>query len=411
MKALDVNFVRRKFPALKDDFVFFDNAGGAHINQYVLDNIQEYYLSSNVQLGGIYKHSLLARQRVDACNHFLATMMNAATDEIVVGSSTTSLIHIFASLIAAQLNPGDEIIITDADHEANASPWRILEQHGIVIRNWAFDPETKQLEKEDLIQLLNPKTKLLAFCHVSNIFGTIHDVKAFTQLAHDNGTQVFVDGVAYAPHRSIDVKEWGVDYYVFSLYKVFGPHQAVLYGKKDLLLALGSVNHYFIGREEIPYKFQPGGQNYELSHGITGIKTYFLKLAKHHDIAYQNDRDMIQKVYQLFSDHESILSQKLLGFLKKQANIRIIGSCDYSSDERVSTISFVHANFNAETVIEMLSAHEIGAKSGDFYAKGITRSLSLDEKGGVIRISMVHYNTLDEVDRLINILKDYFNNN
>ena len=211
------------------------------------------------------------------------------------------MIRLFSIVIGQTLEAGDEIIISNADHEANISPWKSLVAKGVVVKVWEFNKQTFQLELDDLKQLMTAKTKLVAFCHVSNIFGTIHPVKEITEYIHSQGALSFVDGVAYAPHRLPDVQELNVDFYVYSIYKVFGPHIGVLYGKEEHLLRLPGINHSFIPHDDLPYKFQPGGPNYELTYALNGIVEYLQAVAQHHGMAADAPvREQMQFAYDLF---------------------------------------------------------------------------------------------------------------
>ena len=224
-----------------------DNAGGSQTLGRVIKKVTEYFMTSDVQLGGVYSVSKTARERVDKGNEMIAKTLNASNPrEVIVGSSSTSLIRLFSIVIGQTLKPGDEIIISDCDHEANVTAWKDLQRHGIVIKTWGFDKESMRLELEDLENLMTERTKYVTFCHTSNIFGTIHPVKEIAAFVHSKGAKIFVDGVAYAPHRLVDVQDLDVDFYVYSIYKVFGPHIGVLYGREELLTELPGINHNFI---------------------------------------------------------------------------------------------------------------------------------------------------------------------
>ncbi|MCB0806685.1 MAG: aminotransferase class V-fold PLP-dependent enzyme, partial [Bacteroidales bacterium] len=258
MKSLDLQFVRSHFPALKNGFIFFDNAGGTQTCRQVGERIHDYLFNTNVQLGASYEISKQSTIRVEQARKTWAEMLGAEDPkEIIFGSSTTQLLQNLSKSLVQTFHPGDEVIVTNCDHEANIGPWLAMQKQGILVKSWKINPGNWQLELDDLKKLLSPKTKLVAFTHVSNLLGMINPVKEITKLVHDHGAQVCVDGVAYAPHRSIDLAAWDVDFYVFSLYKVYGPHYSILFGKKEYLLNLPGINHFFIGESDIPYKFQP----------------------------------------------------------------------------------------------------------------------------------------------------------
>jgi len=406
METADLNFIRNYFPALKDGFVFMDNAGGSQTAKPVVDRISKYLLTSDVQLGASYRVSQLADARVNEAAEGMATLINAAhVEEVVMGASTSMLLKILSLCLVRGWQPGDEVIVTNSDHEANISPWRALVDHGIVVKTWKLNPHTLTLDLEDLDELMGPKTRLVAFTHTSNILGTVNPVKRITQRVHEHGALVAVDAVAYAPHRAVDVQDWDVDFYAFSFYKVYGPHYALLYGKKALLEALPGFNLYFI--ESTPYKFQPGNVNYELSYGMLGVMDYFQALASHHfpNEKEPSQREAVTRAYSLIEAQEALLSERFLAFLRDQPKVRIIGKSEVDG-MRVPTISFTVDHMKSDEVVAATDPHGIGIRFGDFYAKGIIQDHGLQGRNGVVRVSMVHYNTLDEADQLIQVLKE-----
>ncbi|WP_322743697.1 cysteine desulfurase-like protein [Vasconcelosia minhoensis] len=399
--ALQLDYVRRQFPALAGDWVFMDNAGGSQTLQRVAERISEYLLTSNVQLGASYAVSQTASERLDKASQAVATLINAEPSEVVLGGSTTLLLRILALCLGQTFSPGDEVIVTDCDHEANIGAWVDLQKQGIVVKTWRTVPETLALNLADLAALMTPRTRLVALTHVSNLLGTLNPIPEITQFVHDRGAMVCVDGVAYAPHRLVDVQAWDVDFYAFSFYKVYGPHQAVLYGKREHLLAMPGINHYFIDDADIPYKFQPGNLNFELSYSLLGITDYLSELAQVHYRDRASLRGQLQQAFDLISSHEERLSERLLSFLNSQPRVRILGRRECDRAQRVPTISFVIDGQDSATIPEKIDPHHIGIRYGDFYARRLIETLGLQEQNGVVRVSMVHYNTLAEVDRLI----------
>jgi len=250
---IDIDFVREQFPALERDFIFMDNAGGSQVLGKVAERISGYLLHHNVQLGASYKVSQEAGKKLKYATSRVAELVNASKDEeVVIGSSTTMLVRILSLSISKQWKKGDEVIVTDTDHEANVSPWMDLKEKGIEIRIWKVNPDSLQLELSDLRKLMNSRTKLVAVTHASNVLGTINPIKKISKEVHKAGALICVDGVAYAPHRKVDVQELDADFYTFSWYKTYGPHLAVMYGKYNKLLKLDSLNHYFIGKKRSP---------------------------------------------------------------------------------------------------------------------------------------------------------------
>jgi cysteine desulfurase family protein (TIGR01976 family) len=405
--TLQPDFVRNQFPALSGDWTFFDNAGGSQTLKRVTDRISEFLLTSNVQLGASYGVSQLAGERLAKATQSMSTLINAADPtEVIMGSSTTMLLRILSLCLVNIFEPGDEIIVTNCDHEANIGAWVDLNKQGIQIKVWHLNPETLELELEDLKALLNPRTRLVAVTHASNILGTINPIKAIAELVHAQGALICVDGVAYAPHRLIDVQELDVDFYVFSFYKVYGPHHALLYGKRDHLLKLPGINHYFIDSNTIPYKFQPGNVNYELSYGMLGLCDYLSELVQEHygDRKAPNLRRQMEQAFDLISIHEEQLGAHFLSYLNTKPNVRIIGKSTADRAQRVPTFAFVVDGVDSGTIPPQIDPYKIGIRYGDFYAKRLIEDLKLQNQGGVVRVSMVHYNCLEEVDRLIKYL-------
>jgi len=407
----NIEFVRNQFPALSTDFVFMDNAGGTQILGAVMDRVQDFYKNYFVQLGGSYKVSAEADEKLEQVTKELAEYINARDSrEVVVGSSTTMLLRILSICISQQWQEGDEVIISNSEHEANASCWKKKQKNGIVVKVWKVNPETLELDIDDLNKLLTEKTKLVALVHASNILGTINPVKQIAEVVHAAGALICVDGVAYAPHRLIDVQEFGVDFYVFSTYKVYGPHQSILYGRYEVLSKLDGLNHYFIGKDEVPYKFQPGNINFELTYSLGGIMQYLHKFYDHHFPGNEDltNREKLAKSFDLIASHEQVLANRMIDYLKSKKQIKIIGVGSGDKNKRMPTISFVHDDYKSSEVVEKVDQYQIGIRWGDFYAKKIIHDLGLEANDGVIRVSLVHYNTMDEVEKLISAFEDIF---
>jgi len=406
MNALDLNAIRAEFPALAGDTVFLDNAGGSQVLARVADRVRDYLLTSSVQLGASYAASQLAGEKVLAARRAVAELVNAAhDDEVVMGGATTALMFMLTQALMASVQPGDEIIVTETDHEANIGGWMRLQQAGAVIKVWHVDRGSLALELHDLEPLLGPRTKWLAMTWASNILGTVNPVADVARRVHAVGGRVCVDAVAYAPHRLVDVQASGADVVVFSFYKVFGPHYAVMWVERGLLLSLPSLNHYFIGPEVVPYKLQPGNVNYELSYGCIGIHEYLCDIGTVL-IAEGSARQRMQAAFDAFEAHENALAERLLQWLRTKKSVRVIGRPAADDDRRVPTISFVVAGAPSEAIVRHVDQHGIGIRFGDFYAKRLIEALGLQAQGGVVRVSIAHYNTQGEIDRLIRHLDE-----
>jgi len=309
---------------------------------------------------------------------------------------------LLARAMSRQFSPGDEVVVTRADHESNIGAWVGLASIGVVPRFWELNPGTGALELDDLDRVMSARTKLVAFTHASNIFGTIHPVADIARFVHDRGAKVCVDGVAYAPHRAVDVRAWDVDYYVLSLYKVYGPHHALLYGKYAELLELDNLYHYFIAKDRIPYKLQPGNPNYELSYGAIGITDYLSELGLRSGASDDaSPRERIDTAFAAIADHEVALADRLLSYLATKPGVRVIGAATADKEVRVPTISFVVEGRDAQAIVRHIDTLQIGIRFGDFHSRRLVEHLGLLAHNGVVRVSMVHYNTVDEVDRLV----------
>jgi cysteine desulfurase family protein (TIGR01976 family) len=403
---LDLQRIRAEFPALAGDTVFLDNAGGSQVLARVADRVRDYLLHDNVQLGASYAASQQAGERVLAARRAVASRVHAVhDDEIVMGPSTTALIGTLVEALRPGLQPGDEVIVTESDHEANIGAWMQLAQAGVVVRVWRVDVESLNLRLQDLDLLLGPRTKWVAMTQASNVLGTVNPVAEVARRAHAVGARLCVDAVAYAPHRLVDVQACGADAVVFSFYKVFGPHYAVLWVRRELLLSLPSLNHHFIGPEVIPYKLQRGNVNYELSWGCAGIVDYLRDVGTSLG-ATGDDRARMQCAFDAFARHEDTLAAQLLAWLGSRRGVRIIGLPSVTAGERVPTISFVVEGRHSEDIVRRVDAHGIGIRFGDFYAKRLIEALGLQAQGGVVRVSIAHYNTAGEIDRLLAALDE-----
>lgn len=377
--SFDVDAARAQFPGLASEWALLDNAGGSQILGQAAERVREFLVSSNVQLGGAYGPSELAGERVREGSRAVAAWMGARDEqEVVLGVSTTLLL---ANLAAAmRWQAGDEVVVTNCDHESNIGPWRRLAARGVEVKEWRVHRESGRLRAEELAPLLGKRTRLVCFTHVSNLLGVVSDVEEITRLAHAHGAQVCVDGVAFAPHRRPDVAAWDVDWYVFSLYKTYGPHLAALYGKRERLRELQGINHFFIGEDALPDKLQPGGVPYELVHALPAVCAYLRALPAAEVAA-----------------HEAALTARLTGWLRGRRGVRLLAAPE------VPTVSFVAEGRAAAEVAARVARHKVGIKAGHFYAKRLVDALGVP---AVVRASLVHYNTAAEVDRLIAALDE-----
>ena len=402
--SLDLNYVRGQFPALDNEWVFMDNAGGSQILMGCVANINEYYYANNVQLGGSYELSQAASRAFTEGREKISTLFNAkSANEIVFGPSSTVLLQFLSKALSSRFQPGDEVIVTSLDHESNIGPWIELEKLGVKIKFWELNTKTYTLELEDLEKIITKKTKLVAFIHVSNIVGTINPVKKFTKFIHDHGAMVCVDAVAYAPHRAIDVVDWNVDFYALSLYKTYGPHHAALYCRMDHMIELDNLYHYFYGKDKIPAKMEPGNANYELSYASGAIVDYLIEIGSDTN-KKTTVRENIEIAFEQITDHEIMLNSILLDYLTSCENCTIIGSEDGTSSSRVPTVAFVADGKLSDQICIAMDKHKIAIRYGDFHARRLSDRLNLQQHNGAVRISLTHYNTTGEVNKLIEAL-------
>ena len=405
---LDVDYVRSQFPAFNDplskNWSFFENAGGSYVPINVINKLTEFMTSTKVQPYAEYTMSKLAGQNMDKATKLFAKMINAKKNEIIIGGSTSINLYVLSNALSKYIKPGDEIIVTNQDHEANISPWRRLKKSGAKIIEWKFNKKNHELEIDDLKRLINKKTKILAVTHCSNIVGSVNNLKVISNIAHRYGTIVIGDGVSYAPHGFPDVKKLDVDFYTFSLYKTYGPHLALLYGKEKILKKLPNQNHEFLNGS-YPYTINPGGPNHEELVSLIGIYEYFEKLYLHHFTDKNvSIRKKIEKINSLISLHEKNIANPLLKYLSSRKDIKLIGKKEINKKDRAPTISFTFKNKSSKAVSNLLVKNKIATRNDNFYAWRCLKYLKINTDDGVVRISITHYNTLEEVKKLISIL-------
>tara|TARA_B100000965_G_scaffold403840_1_gene433009 strand:- start:89 stop:1339 length:1251 start_codon:yes stop_codon:yes gene_type:complete len=402
---LDIEYVRSQFPAFKDSlsskWSFFENAGGSYVPQNVIDHLNSFMISTKVQPYAEYDISKIAGEKMDMATKLFSEMINANHDEIIIGPSTTMNMYVLSKALKKLLEPGDEIIVTNQDHEANIGAWRRLKEDGFEIKEWKLNSKNGELEINDLEKLLSSKTKIVAVTHCSNIVASCNNLKKISEIVHNNGAFIIGDGVSYAPHGFPDVKDLDVDFYAFSLYKTYGPHLGLLYGKKEILNQLPNQNHEFLDGD-VPYTLNPGGSNHEELACLIGISEYFENLYNHH---FQDKKasklEKIKKINILIADHEEKIGNKFLDFLKTKKKINLIGQDIMHDRNRAPTFSFTVDGITSKEVSRLLVKEGIATRNDNFYAWRCLKALGIDIEDGVVRTSMVHYNNFDDVEKLI----------
>ncbi|MHC4768929.1 MAG: aminotransferase class V-fold PLP-dependent enzyme [Planctomycetota bacterium] len=402
--------IRAMFPALEAcPDVLLDNAGGSQVPRFVADAIRDYMLTTYTQLGGDYETSRRSTETVRCAHDFIKLFMNGVgRGEVMLGSSTTAQCIMLADCYRrAQREGRDEIVIAETAHEANAGPWARLADEGFRIRIWPLELESMELRPDALADLLSERTGIVAFPHVSNLLGRIEDAASIASLGREAGARVVVDGVAYAPHRAIDVAGIGADWYVYSTYKVFGPHMAALFGTHEALAELEGPNHFFIPGTELPYKFEPGDASHEGCAGLLGFWPYLATLSGLSGTE-EPQRAAIEQAFAVITDRETTLQAHLIEYLRSKPDVRIVGPST-TDPSRVSTVSFVHAKKRSEEIAKAANRRRFGLRYGHFYAYRLCARLAEagllhDTQDGVARVSLLHYNTIEEIDRLIDCL-------
>lgn len=401
---LDTQFVRAQFPALEVPALkgqaFFENAGGSYACGRVIDRLTRFYRERKVQPYAPYEAARLGGEEMDEARTRLAAMLGVETDELSFGPSTTQNTYVLAQAFAGMLAPGDAIIVTDQDHEANSGPWRRLEARGIEVREWRIEPETGHLPLEGLTRLLDRKVKLVCFPHASNIVAEINPVAQIARLAHAAGAVICVDGVSYAPHGFPDVGALGADIYLFSAYKTYGPHQGVMVIRRALGRRLPNQGHYFNG-DALYKRFTPAGPDHAQIAASAGMADYVDDLYAHHFRDAAAEAARTKAVHDLMRAHETALLQPLLDYLHSRNSIRVLGPRDAA--KRMPTVAIALKEQGALAAAR-LAARGVNCGGGDFYAVRCLEAQGIDPDHGVLRVSFVHYTSDAEIGKLIEAL-------
>ncbi|KIC39171.1 aminotransferase class V-fold PLP-dependent enzyme [Leisingera sp. ANG-M7] len=403
MSVLDIDFVRAQFPAFAEPSLngqaFFENAGGSYTCRHVIDRLTRFYTQRKVQPYAPYEASRLGGAEMDEARTRLAALMGVATDELSFGPSTTQNTYVLAQAFRKMMKPGEAIIVTNQDHEANTGPWRRLAEEGIEVREWKLDPQTGHLDTAQLENLLDENVRLVCFPHCSNVVGEINPVAEITAMAHAAGAFVCVDGVSYAPHGLPNVDELGADIYLFSSYKTYGPHQGVMVIRRALGALLPNQAHYF-NAGDLYKRFTPAGPDHAQVAASAGMADYFEALADHHGHS-GSAAETGAFVHDLMRAHEIKLLQPLLDAVKDRNDLRLLGPS--TAENRAPTVALA-LNRTAEPVAAQLAEHGIMAGGGDFYAVRALEAMGIDPSEGVLRISFTHYTSEAEVAKLIEAL-------
>jgi cysteine desulfurase family protein (TIGR01976 family) len=424
MQALDLSSYRRYFPSLAQvvngkQAVYFDNPGGTQVAQQVIDAMVSYFREANANTHGAFLTSKRTDLVIASARSAMADFLHAASpDEIVFGPNMTTLTFAFSRAFGKTLQPGDEIVVTVLDHDANVAPWLALQERGVVIRTVDVHPENVTLDMEDMRAKITGRTRLIAIGYASNAVGTINDVATIIRWAREVGALTWIDAVQFAPHGPIDVQMLDVDFLVCSSYKFFGPHLGILYGKTEHLEKFPAYK-VRPASDKAPDRWETGTQNHEGLAGLVGVMDYLALLGREYSTRYSNALDAdsrtasytgrqreLKIAMQAIMDYERGLSAQLLTGLREIKGIQVYGITDQQQLAwRVPTIACNIEGHSPRELAEQLASSGVFAWDGNYYALGIMERLGLEEKGGALRLGMAHYNTLNEIDRVLEFLE------
>jgi cysteine desulfurase family protein (TIGR01976 family) len=407
--APSIEAIRAQFPSLTGDFAFLENAGGSQVPGVVIDEISRFYREDYAQKGASYGASVRCGELTEKCKLFMARIFGGeATGQVAVGQSATALFNMLAGCYRQVLKPGDEIVISVSNHESHVGCWERLNEFGVVIKWWGVDPVSGLSSLDDLAAVVSERTKLICFTQTCNLVGDIVDPKAVVKIAESVGAVTVLDAVASASHQALSVEEWGVDFCCFSAYKVYGPHMGALWGKNDRWAELNGPNH-----KQLPMKgavnFELGCLSYEGMAGFLALGRYFGFLAGA-EVGFGEvaSRDMIMRAYSVMGDLERGLSVAMLGWLNSRSDLRVLGVTDPRGD-RHPTFSFVHDRIGSDEIERRVNQQNIGIKYGHMYAWRVCEAVGIPVEPGVVRVSAVHYNSVEEIQRVCGVLESVLN--
>jgi selenocysteine lyase/cysteine desulfurase len=405
LDELDLAFVRQQFPAFSaaslKGYAYFENAGGSYACRQVIERLTHFYSAAKMQPYGLTPVSATAGEDMDAAHARLASYLNVFEQEVHLGPSTSQNTYVLARAIQRMLNPGDEIIVTQQDHESNSGCWRRLAEQGYEIREWQVNPASGQLELPELEALLSDKTALVAFPHCSNIVAYINPVKEIMALVHAAGAIGVVDGVSYAGHGFPNLNDLDIDVYLFSLYKTYGPHQGVMVVRDELADHLGNEGHYF-NAGDVHKRLVPAGPDHGQVIAANGVLDYFDLIHDHHFGSSTDKVTRSRRVHDLLRDAEKKRLAPLLDYLGQHEGVRLLGSDN--PEERAPTVSFLPLRQSPASVLQTLHKQKIIAGAGHFYAARLVSAMGCGTGEGVVRCSFVHYTSESEINQLLQAL-------
>jgi cysteine desulfurase family protein (TIGR01976 family) len=412
---IDLSWVRSQFPSLAQSVngtpaVFLDGPGGTQVPQRVIDAMADYLARNNANTGGAYHTSRETDRMIAEARSAMGDFLNCDPDEVVIGQNMTTLTYGMSRAIGRELGPGDEIVLTLLDHDANFSPWKALEEKGIVVRAVNFREADCTLDMGDLERKISNRTKLVAVGYASNAVGTINSVREIARLARQAGALSYIDAVHYAPHGAIDVRALDCDFLVCSTYKFFGPHMGVLYGKRELLKRF---QPYKVrpNTNNIPNCWEWGTLNHECMAGIKACVDYWEALGRRAKPSVRSRRDAILAAHEATHAHERAMLEKLIAGLLAIRGLKLYGISDPKRfDQRCATVVVRVDGFTPLELATKLGERGFFTWDGNYYALNVTEQLGVESTGGFLRIGLVHYNTMEEVERLLSAMREIVEN-
>jgi len=408
---LNLAWIRGQFPALAQTVnghaaVFFDGPGGTQVPQRVIDAISDYLKHSNANTCGAYATSRRTNAMIDAARAAMADFLHCDAEEVVFGSNMTSLTYALSRSLGRGLGPGDEIVLTHLDHDANISPWRALEERGVIIRMAEIRDQDCTLDLHDLASKITSRTRLVAVGYASNAVGSINPVNVIVRLAHQAGALAYIDAVHYAPHGPIDVRALDCDFLVCSTYKFFGPHMGVLYGKREHLRRLTPYK-LRANTEAIPQRWEWGTLNHECIAGIGACVDYLAELGRHVECAASTRREALLAAYRAIQQHERSLAERMLRGLLAIPGLKLYGVSDPARlQERCPTFAVRTPGHTPLQLATRLGERGFFTWDGNYYALNLTERLDVEKDGGFLRIGLAHYNTEEEVERFLAAMRE-----
>jgi len=408
--SLDLDFVRAQFPVFSHpesaNWAHLENAGGSYVPDQVISLLQDFFITSKVQPYWDFGPSAKAGEAMDRSLELIPSTFNADRDEVHFGPSTSQNTYVLAQALRPSWDTGDEIIVTNQDHEANIGAWRRLEMTGINVIEWGVDPETGLLDISEVRDLINDRTRLLAVTHASNLAATINPISELAELIHDVGGILVTDGVSYAPHAAIDVKDLDCDVYLYSTYKTYGPHVGLMFTSDVVLERISNQGHFFNAQNPTS-RLTPAGPDHSAVAACAGMVDYYDDVFKHHfGHAVETPlRDRITRVFELFGQHEQKLMTPLVDYISSREDFRLIGSQSSDHTVRAPTVAFHSYSRSSHEIYSALVEAGVSCGHGNFYAHRLVEAIDLDPEDGVVRLSLVHYNTSEEVAKALSVLE------